>query len=136
MKTFVNDIYAIVLVGGKDGIFKEEWEKFKYDIDDFWILKWNVEDPSLSADFLDLTLTIENGTIVSNTYQKPLNLYQYICPNSAHPPWMLKGIVFSMLKRYYYQNSHLEDFWKIAMLLYKRLKDQGWDRKTLEPMLV
>ena len=62
--------------------------------------------------------------------------YQYICPNSAHPPWMLKGIDFSMLKRYYYQNSHLEDFWEIAMLLYKRLKDQGWDRKTLKQFFV
>ena len=48
--------------------------KIKYDIDDFGILKWNVEDPSLSVDFLDLTLTIEDGNIVSKTYQKPLNL--------------------------------------------------------------
>ena len=76
MKRFVDDIYAIVLVGGADGISGEEWEQFKYDIDDFGILNWNVEDPSLSVDFLDLTLRIEDGNIVSKTYQKPLNLYQ------------------------------------------------------------
>ena len=136
MLRFVDDIYGIVLVGGEDGYSKERWNSFKDDINDFGILKWNVEDPSLSVDFLDLTLTIEDGNIVSKTYQKPLNLYQYICPNSAHPPWMLKGIVFSMLKRYYYQNSHVKDFWEIAMLLYKRLKDRGWDRKTLEPIFI
>ena len=66
--------------------------------------------PSLSVSFLDLTLTIEGGNIVSKTFQKPLNLYQYICPNSAHPSLMSKDTVFSVLKRYYYQNSHLEGF--------------------------
>ena len=81
MKIFVDDIYTIVLVGGKDGVSEEDREDFNDDINDFGILKWNVEDPSLTVDFLDLTLTIEDGNIVSKTYQKPLNLYQYICPN-------------------------------------------------------
>ena len=95
IKIFVDDIYAIVLVGGEDGLSEEKWEKIKYDIDDFGILKWNVEDPSLSVDFLDLNLTIEDGNIVSKTYQKPLNLYQYIYLKSAHPPWILKGSFFA-----------------------------------------
>ena len=98
VKIVVDDIYVIVLVGGEDGISEEEWEKFKYDIDELEILKWNITDLSLSVDSLDLTLTIKHGNIVSKTYQKPLNLYQYICPNSAHPPWMLKRIIFSVLK--------------------------------------
>ena len=125
MKQFVVVIYGIILVGGKYGFSKGEWGSFKDNIDDFRILKWNVEDPSLSFSFLHLTLTTEDGNIVSKTYQKPLNLYQYTCPNPAQPPWMLKGIVFSMLNRYYYQNRHLKDLWEIAMLLFKRLKDQG-----------
>ena len=86
--------YAIVRVGGIDGMSKEECGDFKDGIGDFGILKWNVEDPSLSLNFLDLTLTIEYIDIMSKTHQKPLNLYQYICQNSAHPPWMLKSIVF------------------------------------------
>ena len=39
---------------------KEKWDIFKKDINNVSILKWNVEDPSISVDFLDLTLTIEN----------------------------------------------------------------------------
>jgi hypothetical protein len=136
MKRYIDDIYAIALVGGEDGFSKEKWEIFKKDINDFGILKWNVEDPSFSVDFLDLTLKIEDGNIVSKTYQKPTNLYQYICPNSAHPPWMIGGIVFSMLKRYYHQNTHVEDYWRVAMSFYKRLKDRGWDRRTLETAFV
>ena len=81
MKQFVVVIYGIILVGGKYGFSKGEWESFKDDINGFGILKWNVEDPSLGVDFLDLTLTIEDGNIVSKIYQKPLNLYQYMCPN-------------------------------------------------------
>ena len=130
MKQFVDEIYAIVLVGSKDGLSKEGLEDFKDDIGDFGILKWNVEDPSLGVNFLDLTLTINYDNNVSKNYQKWLNLYQFIYPNSAHSPCLLKGVVFSMLKRYYCQNSHLKDFWETAMLLYKPLKDQGWDKKN------
>ena len=28
-----------------------------------------------------------------------------------------------MLKRYYHQNTYVEDFWEVAMLFYNRLKD-------------
>ena len=65
MKIFVDVIYTIVLVGGKDGVSKEDREDFNDDINDFGILKWKVEDPSLSVDFLDLSLTIEDGNNVS-----------------------------------------------------------------------
>ena len=103
----IDNIYAIATFGGEDGYSKEKWNNSKEDINNFGILKCNVEDASLSVVFLYLTLTIEYGNIVSKTYQTPLNLYQYICPNSAHTPCMLKGIVFSMLKRCYHQNGHV-----------------------------
>ena len=73
---------------------------------------------------------------VTRTYQKPINLYQYITPNSAHPPGMIKGVVHGLLRRYYRQNTYREDYWKMAMLLYKRLKARGWDRATLGPIFI
>ena len=48
--------------------------------------------------------------LVTKTYQKPTNLYQYITPTSAYPPWMMKGIVLSMLTTYYFQNTYKEDY--------------------------
>ena len=65
-----------------------------------------------------------------------MNLYQYIPPNSAHPPGMIKGMIYGMLRQYYLQNSIIEDYWTIAMLFYNRLKDRGWPRATLEPIFV
>ena len=82
----MDDIYGLTFVGGEDGYSKEKWDSFKEDINGFGILKWTVEDPSLSADFLDLTLPFKDEKTIFKTYQKPLNIYQYICPNSAHTP--------------------------------------------------
>ena len=105
-------------------------------INDYGILKWEVGKPSTSVHYLDLTVSIENGVLVTKTYQKPTNLHQYITPNSAHPPWMMKGIVLSMLTTYYFQNTYKEDYWEVAMTFYRNLKRRGWSRDRLEPMFV
>ena len=115
MVRFVDDIFGVAIVGEEDGFSTDEWNKFQTDIDDFGILRWEVNEPSFSVNFLDLTITIEEGAIVSRTYQKPINLFQYISPNSAHPPWMIKGIISSMSSRYYYQNTYVEDHWTVSM---------------------
>ena len=115
---------------------KTEWLQFKNDVDDYAILTWECNEPSTLVDFLDLTVEIKNGSFVTRTFQKPMNLYQYIPPNSAHPPGMIKGMIYGLLRQYYLQNSKCEDFWKIAMLFYNRLKDRGWPRATIEPIFV
>ena len=114
----------------------EELNKFKADINNFGILKWKIDEPSLQVDYLDLTLQIVDGHIQTKTYQKPINLYQYITPSSAHPPWMIQGIITSMIKGYYHQNTNLDDFWEVSMKFYRNMKARGWDRKLLEPMFI
>ncbi len=69
---------------------------------------------------------------ITRTYQKPIN----IMPNSAHPRGMIKGVVFGLLRNYYKQNTYREDYFTMAMLLYKRLKARGWNRETLEPIFI
>ena len=81
MYRFVDDIFGVALVGGEDGFSKNEWDQFKTDIDDFGILRWDVDKPSSSVDFLDLTIKVENGLFTTRMYQKPINIYQYI----THP---------------------------------------------------
>ena len=136
LKRFVDDIFAIIKVGGQDGMTADEWKIFKNDINSFGILEWDIDEPSKQVDFLDLTLWIDGDKILTKTYQKPINLYQYITPTSAHPPGMIKSMIFGSLRRYFEQNSRTEDFWTIAMQLYHRLKARGWDRATLEPIFI
>jgi hypothetical protein len=59
----------------------------------FGNLRWNIETPSTSSTSLDLTITINEGKIHTTTYQKPLNLYLYIPPLSAHPHSCIKGLI-------------------------------------------
>ena len=39
-----------------------------------------------------------------------MNLYLYLCPSSAHPPGVLKGLIFGSLRRYWRQNSDIKDY--------------------------
>ena len=133
---FIDDIFIVALIGGEDGLRPSEWNDFKRDLNSHGMLRWTIKEPSMSVDYLDLTVTIENGIIATKTYQKPMNLYQYITPNSAHPPWMIKGVITSMLRNYFHQNTHRSDYWDIAMKFYTRLRERGWDRKTLEPIFI
>ena len=76
-RRYIDDMIGIWL--GDD----TTWENFKRDTNNFGILTWDFEEPSHTVNFLDLTISIENCRIVTRTYQKPMNLYQYI---PAQPP--------------------------------------------------
>ena len=62
-------------------------------------LTWEFEDPSDEVNFMDLTITIQNGHISTSLFEKPLDLHLYIPPHSANPPGLLPGIVHSTLFR-------------------------------------
>jgi hypothetical protein len=67
-------------------------------MNNFGALTWKVKELSKSVNFLDLTITIrEDRRIMTKTYKKLMNLYLYIPPASAHPPGMLKSIVYGNL---------------------------------------
>ena len=95
---------------------------FQKDIDDFGNLRREVNKPSNKVNYFDVTLEINGRHVISKTYQKPINLYQYITPTSAHPRGMIKGVIHGMILQYWKQNSQKEDFWPICMLFYKGLR--------------
>ena len=97
-------------------------------------LTWNSEPFSSSVNFLDLTITLNNGHITTSTFQKPMNLYIYIPPHSTHQPGMLKSLIFGQLQNYWKQNTHSEDYEKVATLLFTRLRDRGYDSNTLSSL--
>jgi hypothetical protein len=68
-------------------------------------LRWIVSDRKNTADFLDLTLKIENGKVVTRTFQKTMNLYLYIPPISAHPTSCFKGLIVGNFLRFRKQNT-------------------------------
>jgi hypothetical protein len=127
LKRFVDDMIGIWI--GTD----ERFEEFKQALP-FGKLKWDVSDLSHSVDFLDLTVTIENGRIVTRTYEKALNKYLYIPPRSAHAPGTLKSTIFGNIRRYWFQNSTSEVYRSQVRKFFTRLEARGHARADLIPI--
>ena len=112
------------------------WDNLVNLFNNWGILKWDINLPSSSVDFLDLTLTVVNGRIVTKTYQKPNNPHLYLPPHSAHPSSLIYGTIYGLLRTYYRQNSKFEDFVAISRLLYLRHLRQGWDQAVLREVFL
>jgi len=85
---------------------------------------------------LDLTISIKNETIVTKTYQKAINLRQYLSPMSNHPSGMIKGIIYSLLKTYKNQNTYLEDYLNVVVKLFNHQAARGWNKTVLNRMVL
>ena len=44
-----------------------------------------------------------------------MNLYQYLSPRSNHPPGMIKGIIYSLMKTYKNQNTYTKDYLDVVL---------------------
>ena len=132
-RRFIDDIFGIWIPLGDD---TTTWKAFKDDTNNFGILTWDFEEPSDCVNFLDLTISIEDSRIVTKTYQKSMNLYQYIMPQSNHPPRMMKGIIYSLMRNYHRQNTKFEDYRKMARLHFQRHADRGWDKKLVKSWII
>ena len=103
-RRFIDDIFGICIDNGT----ANAWESFQQDTNDFCILIWEFKELATSVDFLDLTISIKQIKIATNTYQKKLNLYQYIMPRSNHPPGMMQGIIYSLMQNYHRKKHRIQ----------------------------
>jgi len=138
-KRFIDDIFGIWLHDDhEESLPKNQilsWSHFKQKLNTFGSLTWNVEPLTSSTTFLDLTITIKNNKLNTATYQKPLNLYLYIPPLSAHPSSCIKGLLTGELNRYWFQNSEEEDFIDVTTKFILRLVQRGHQIQHLIPSL-
>ncbi len=81
-----------------------------------------------------MTIRIEGERLVTTIYAKPMVLYQYILPNSSHPPGILTGIIFGQILWIYQLCSLSQDIEKELSLFYKRLLNRGYTSTKLLPL--
>jgi hypothetical protein len=112
---------------------EEEWPHFKDSLQGFGKLVWICSDLSSSVHFLDITLsfTAENN-ITSCTYQKPLNLYLYIPPTSAHPSSCFTGTIVGNILRCWRQNYNLADYRRLVTEFAIHLESRGYAISDIE----
>jgi hypothetical protein len=91
-KRFIDDIIGIWIGGDSPA-----WTQFQSDLS-FGSLRWETSKLSSSAVFLDLEISLDPDSrrLTTRTYwyQKSMNLFLYIPHTSAHPPGVLKSIVW------------------------------------------
>jgi hypothetical protein len=94
-------IFLRRFIDDKIGIWVESEEVFSHflhDLNSYSKLKWTSSGLKSFINFLDITITIEkSGEITTKTFQKPTNIHLYIPPSSAHPPGVLRSLIFRNL---------------------------------------
>ena len=134
---YIDDMFGIFLPDPtSEYTYQQQFDEVVKDMP-FGDLEWEDIEFGKRVHFLDLWISIDsNNNLITETYQKEMNLYQYIPPTSAHPPHMMKGIVFSLMRNYYLQNTLAETYINIASLLHKRLVARGWDKKVIKEYIL
>ena len=79
-KRYIDDVIGVWIPS--DG---KTWESFQQDMNDFHGLKWDISPLQNKVDFLDLTISINNGIISTALFEKLQNLHLYITPPVSSP---------------------------------------------------
>ena len=131
-KRFIDDGFAVWLHNPDPTIDAENWNNFKALINAMG-LNWTFKSPRKKLVFMDMTIQIEGGKIVTTIYAKPMALYQYIPPNSCHPPGVLTGLIYGQILRIYQLCSRSKDIDKELSLFHTRLLNRGYATNKLIP---
>jgi hypothetical protein len=111
------------------------WTEFQSWVNSFGSLRWIFTDLSREIDYLDITIRLDpNNAIRTTLYEKPLNLYLYLPPHSAHPPGVLTGLIYGMIRRVYRLTTDPADCSDYLRKFYTRLRHRGYPKQVLQPL--
>ena len=130
---FIDDMFGIWVPNDGD---PNAWDAFKMSLP-YGILEWEASELTNKVNFLDLTISInEDRHLNFSTYQKAMNLYLYVPSGSAHPPGVLRGLIFGGLRKYYHQNTRREDYKRMVSLFFDRIVARGHDPQQVRSIFV
>lgn len=112
----------------------QNFEAFQASMNCFGKLRWEFTPLRKELDFMDLTVRVTPRGIHTRLYEKPLNLYLYIPPHSAHAPGNLRGLVIGMTERIFRLTSDRQDQQIALRNLFQRLCHRGYTSTILKPL--
>jgi len=127
---------------------ENELSRFLSVIENFYPeIKWTFEISEKCMDFLDVHVSLRqddppasryihhhSSHFTTRTFEKPSHLYLYIIYipyTSAHPPGVLRGLVFGGLTRLFPQHSLWGEFKQAAIRFFNRLLLRGYSEFVL-----
>jgi DNA-binding MarR family transcriptional regulator len=132
-KRYIDDVIGLWIMDNDPATDARNWAEFKEALP-FGKLTWEFSERDTSVNFLDLTLTLDNHHVVTRLFEKPLNLYLYIPPHSAHPPGILRGMIYGYVTRVFRLTSKKSDCEASIRSFYRRLCDRGYSACKLRPL--
>lgn len=137
---YIDDVFAVFrpkiehLHLGKDN---PRLHEFFNKIQRMSSLEFEVNTSMTDVIILDLSVfrVPNSNKLHTKTYQKDLNLYQYLLNTSAHPKACLNGLIVGLIQSYYKQNSFEKDFIYIVGLLKDRLVKRGYSYSTIHNLI-
>jgi hypothetical protein len=133
-KRFIDDVLGIWLRDPSPQRDDELWQQFTEEMQQWHGLEWICEKPSLSVNFMDLTITVSGTKLTTTLYEKPQNLYLYIPPHSSHPKGVLTGLVLGQVLRIRRLCSSQQDANQKVEEFFKRLLARGHTATSLLPL--
>jgi hypothetical protein len=83
---------------------------------------------------MDMTLTIAANKFDITLFKKPLNLYLYIPPSSAHPLGMIIGLLYGMVLCLLKLCSKVSDVQRLMKTFFCPLLRRGYSKYYLLPL--
>ena len=96
------------------------------------VIKFKYEYSSKKIEFLELELSIENGTLETNLYVKPTNAQLFLDYNSNHPQPCKEGIVHGEALRVIERCSKQEDEQTHLTNLKQKFLDRNYPEKLVD----
>jgi hypothetical protein len=131
LSRYIDDIFAIFDTTLSASLFFTTFNTLRPTIK----LTFNISSPS--QPFLDLTIFkgprfTSSNQLDTTLYQKPINKYQYISPESFHPHRTFTNFIHSELRRYRLACTHDTDFSLLKSLFSTRLTARGYPPNFIE----
>ena len=95
------------------------------------VIKFEVNISEHSVNFLDVTISLKDGKLITSLYTKPTNAHLYLNWNSSHPQHVLKNIPKGQFIRIKRICSEKNDFEKYANILKHKLVKRGYHLKII-----
>ena len=129
-RRYIDDILGIWIPHPSPRRNERDWLAFQELLNEFH-LTWEVSPLATEVNFLDITLTLHEQRIKTNLFQKPLNLYLFIPPKSAHPPGVLPGLISGTIYRIHMLCSEPPDIKHHLQTFWNRLLARGYTKEQL-----
>ncbi|OCT58440.1 hypothetical protein XELAEV_18002112mg [Xenopus laevis] len=89
-----------------------------------------------NVNFLDLTISVDNNSLITNLYRKPTDTNGFILKNSCHHKKWLNNIPLSQFNRAKRNCSKKEDYDNECQILRKQFREKGYSEKIVEDVKI